>query len=179
MAKQAMILWDPRGELLLGEMVEESLTGSLKSRGVASIPVDPLLVQRNALSGVFYKAYGRGLALPGVMPLRVTAMMLYVLQQGGERIALRARLNATNPEDPKLSGMLRLIQDTGQVGGNAFGISGDAVVHLDSLGPPDKHGGWTIETEARLGGKVDSYQALALYGAGVGATVAWVAVSQI
>lgn len=191
--QQHVVVWDPSGEYWDGAVVGELRAHQLRALGVATLPVDAGLMQKNAVAGYFRRSFGAGVPLSPVIPQRAAMILLWTTAGQGARLFWRARLQATfqvvTGTEPgstslardELDGQLRVVADTAQVGAYPQGFVAydeGAVAYLRGLGEPDRHGGWTVGGFVQIGQQGEGFMGLSLYGAARGARLAWVAASQ-
>lgn len=185
--RHAVVVFDPSGNQLDGEVISGNAIGVAQARGVALLPVELELLRHGGVSGYSKRSYGRGWRYNPVGATRGCPLVLHV-SAGFDALEWCARILPETPppaaegevaEPLPLGGSIRMAPDTAQVGAGAIGISPETpAIQLQLLGPPDAAGGWTVTGRARMGITGDMFLALQLYGQMAGARVVWFAASQ-
>ena len=179
--KHAVVVEDPAGELLEGEILSGNAIGVAQARDVVLLPVEYDLLRRGGVSGWSKRAYGRGWRYDAVSATRGCPLVLHVAADF-PLIEWKARLQG-EPGGPTagslVTGSLRMASDTAAAGGGALGMAPEtASVQLQLLEAPDAGGGWIIGGRSRAMIPGDMFLTLQLYGLVDGARVVWFAASQ-
>ena len=177
MADSAVVIHDPSGEELEGEILSSRRLDVARARGVALLPVDVALLRSGALSGYAKRCYGRGWRFDHTRPGRGCPLVLHAAR-AYPIIHWVVRL-VPDEGPPRREGHLRISVDTAQPGAVAAGLSPmEGPLNPASLGEPDAAGGWTWAGSSRVTLAGDQLLGLMLYGALAGLRVAWWAASQ-
>jgi hypothetical protein len=179
---QMIIVWDPIGSRLEGEVVSDVQALQLAARGVVLLPATPRLFQLSGVGGFTKRSWGDGQMLDMAIPKLNCPLTIYLAKElrtlhWAVRLvpasaAARAGLGAR-------SGQLRLTADGNQPGVvNASYQPEGSPVDLRALPDADMHGGWTITGKGIVSPSGDGYAGFALYGAGAGVRVLWAALTQ-
>lgn len=179
MSKHAVVVHDPEGRELDGEVLSGNAIAVAKARGVVLLPVELDLLRRGGASGWVKRSYGRGWNYDRVIAARGCPLVMHA-DPAFPLIVWVARLQADEPSiEGSVTGSLRLAADTGQAGAHSAGMSPlNPPIQLHALGPADAAGGWYIEGGSRVGLGADQMLGLQLYGQIGGARVRWLAASQ-
>lgn len=174
--RQGIMVWDPLGKVAEGTIVEgPHLQAVLARSGAAVLPVDVDLLERHALAGYHRRAWGAGVLFDNMRGVRGCPMVLYVHPER-RFIHWTARVERLGDE---LQGTMRLTGNTGQPSAMSGGLGqGGTPIELAQLGPPDRHGGWTLAGSSQVSCTGEGYFGLSLYGSARGCRVLWSAVSQ-
>jgi hypothetical protein len=171
-----IVVWDPKGELLEGQVIEDGLaTEALVGRGVVMLPADAdlLKVPKIPTAGYYRRGWGSGWLFDGLVGSRGCPMLLFAMS---DRMYLHwvVRIAQLEPQ-----GSIRLTTDTGQPTAMSGGLRADGqAVNLAELGEPDADGGWTVRGRSMLNCSGDGYLGLSIYAVARKCLVLWSAVSQ-
>lgn len=179
MSKHAVVVHDPSGKLLEGEVLSGNAINVAKANGIVLLPLELDLLRRGGASGWSKRCYGKGWNYDRVVAARGCPLVLHV-DPAFPLIVWVARLQADDPTNADgITGSLRLAGDTAQAGAHSAGSSPlNPPIQLHALGPVDAEGGWYIEGASRIGLGSDQMLGLQLYGQIGGARVRWLAASQ-
>lgn len=174
---QKIVIWDPSGKLPEGAFVagERSMSLLDATEGVVALPVDPDLIDANAVGGWFKRAWGTGWRFERMVGQRGCPMMIRVKPVEPLYLYWVARVMHDERQNVVPHGILRLTAD-GTQGGISGGISGPGY-DLQNLGKPDRWGGWTIGGRSQFSTTTEGFLGMSLYGAAQGIAVPWTAVS--
>lgn len=175
-----VVVWDPDEGYAEGEVVDGNVAYQLvATRRVAVLPVEPDLLLINAQSGFVVHHYGSGYAYDPAMPRIGSPIVLY-MNPDYPYLNWAARLTVRGIVASAQRGALKFAADTGQRGTVlASGISEYAAApHLETLGIPDAHGGWTIYGRSRCNARLEGFTGFGLFGTLSGARVQWFALTQ-
>lgn len=173
-AMSRVVIWDPRGDFKLGEIVGGVEAERLVVQRAATLPIEADLLSRNGLSGWNMRAFGKGERFDPVTHKRGCAVAIYIAS-GFSKINWVA---SVIPAGPNPRGQLRMSADTSQVNINTGGLRPDnQPTRIEALsGQLD--GRWLIGGEATLVARVEGFMGLGLYGTASDCAVEWIAVSQ-
>ena len=185
MIGQAIVVWDATGEYAEGEVVDDNRKVKLLAQGRAVVlPVDAEILGANALAGYVRRSFGRGWVPDQYTPGRGAQLVFYSIP-GRPMLHWCARIGtaferAFKPGDLAARGSLKLMTDTSQRG---IALAGGLVPvveppRLETLGSPDKDGGWTLQGTSQFSAQHEGFIGLSLYGAASAVRVLWLAVSQ-
>jgi hypothetical protein len=136
-------VFDPRGTILPGTVIENTTAMKIASRGVVTLPVDQSKMFRGAFGSFAHRFYGTGLLYAGMRATRACALRVSVDALVESRIYWVARIVPSNPAKP-VSGSFKFAADTSQPGISS-GLS-----NLESNASEivsrqvDEHGGVTL-----------------------------------
>ena len=147
-------IWDPKGDIWEGALLEDSAALALLGRGGVALPVDAAAVKDGGLSGYAKRAWGGGWPMDFATPRLCCRIAVGTPAGTGKVIHWAARLlptqeiarAATAGEMHKYSGSFHLAADSSQVGVQKCSVNnGTAPVTVAQLGQLDRHGGWNVE----------------------------------
>lgn len=172
-----IVVWDPSGKFPIGDIIEgDKAISLLHGHGGLTLPIEPHLLGRNAVSGYFRRDWGRGTPFTNMVGTRGCPMLIYVVPDFAVlNWAIRVE---PIPGAPESRGTFRLTMHTGQVGTISGGLAADGAVVEFADRPIDPHGGVTIVGSSKLNCTMEGYLGLSIYGTAVGVRVLWSAVSQ-
>lgn len=172
---QYVNVWDPKGKLALGEIVEGDQRIALAKQGLSAIllPTDPT-VYYSAAPGFVYRPWGKGWFYDGVTAERGCPMMLAVSEETTWVYWAMAVL-PIRKKSP-LHGTLRLVGNS-SAGGMSIGMSQDVRVPplQDLLVGPE--GGVVVCGRCGLGVVSPGAFGVSIHGIGQNCRVVWTAVS--
>jgi len=172
-----VVLWDPRGEQLPGGLVTgDDMMMRLRGAGVATLPVEPELMQMGGDAGYSQKFWGAGWPMVDGAPRRMCFMKMYAFGDV-PHLHWQARLV---PTGAKIAGNVGLVADAGQRGVQLANVEAAerSRVDLSKLTAADAHGGWTVGGTCFVRQLMEGPAAFALWGAGTGIAVQWMALTQ-
>lgn len=179
-----VVAWDPKGEYWEGSLVPARFEPQLAARGAALLPCVPELFKRGGAAGYVKRSWGAGFPLDVGVPRMHCPITMLVLS-GYNILHWRARLVSSPEFDERAKdthfrpgGMLRFVGDGGR----------EQVTHLHAtqvtpaidareIGAKDAAGGWTVGGRVLVQPQNDAHCGFALYGAGDGLRVVWLAVT--
>lgn len=196
MEEKHVVVWDPSGEYWDGALVDPGTAEVLRTRKVATLPVEPGYIAMSAVGGWFKRSWGSGWPLGTTGPKMTCPLTLFVpsmdpspaarspkiLNFCARLVPSDAQVLAAVREAGRLdvSGTIRLAPDSSQPWTHTGGIGArqDTVTELGQLGALDDYDGWTVYGKATITSPKDGFLGLGLYGSGPGLAIAWAAVSQ-
>ena len=179
-----IVVWDPKAEYWEGSLVPASLEPMLVARGVALMPCAPELFKRGGAAGYVRRGWGAGYPLDQGVPRMHCPITMLVLV-GYTILHWRARLVCTPEHDARMKatafrpgGMLRFVGDGAREQTTHLHASQiTPAIDMREIGPKDVHGGWTVGGRVMVQPQNDRHCGFALFGAGDGIRVAWLAVT--
>lgn len=174
MSREQVVIHDPLHELADGSIQNgPNMLQRLANRGVVMLPVEHDRAF-GALDGYFRRGWGEGWIFNRGAGERGCPMVLGVLPNM-EHVYWCARIKA---KGQNLRGSMKLV--TNSSGGR---LSGTLSPHmkapaLQSLGPPDRQGGWTIGGHSKMRVAIEGLLMLDLYASARDCVVLWSAVTQ-
>lgn len=181
-----VVVWDPKGEFWEGSLVPVRNEQMLSARGAALLPVEPTLFSRGGNAGYVRRAWGAGYPLnPGGIP-RLHCPITMLVFRDFRFLHWKARLVSTPEYDERAKeaefrpgGMVRFVGDsTRELTHHSHVTPVTPAIDVRDLGPKDAHGGWTVGGRVQINAGVDGHFGFAIYGAGEGLRVVWVAATQ-
>ena len=147
----------------------------------ALLPVaQQLLSESNGIAGYFYRGWGAGWKFEANRIEHGCPMVLWAVP-GIPVLHWVARIEQVHSRGIPPSGSLRLVSNPSQPGAMQCGLSSTATsshVDLNSLGCPDKHGGWTVGDHLGLHVPVEGLLGVRIQAIAQNCRVLWSAISQ-
>lgn len=174
MSAAYVVLHDPRGKWTAGAMVDPAMMRHLQGYGVLMLPVEPDLLDANALAGLYWRQWGAGWVLPETTPGRVCPMALHMVPEAPLlHWCARLEVDKTVTAADRAGGVLRLVGDSAQ-GFRVLTVQGPTV-DFGSLDADQHvhHVAGTVRVSPDRG-----LYGFALYGAARGVRVVAAAISQ-
>jgi len=172
-----IIVWDPSGELVEGQLIQGPNAEQQVERrsAVVSLPCDPELMWSRGARGYFRRSWGTGWPITRNAGERVCPLTLDVVT---DRPYLHW-VTRIVPCGGDPIGQFRLTTDSGQ-SNLAGGLSAvdNPVLILRDLGKPDAAGGWTLRATSRLSTNLEGILGLSLWATARDVAVLWAAVTQ-
>ena len=183
MHQHNIVVEDPSGERLEGEIVNHQRSEQLATRGVTCLPVCPDLFDQSGVGGYMRRAWGPGWPLHAPSP-RMNAPMTIFCTSRHTLLHWCARLTATDAcaraaaAGMLPTGQLRIATDPSQHLAHLSKLSPLAgPIEAGRLGPPDERGGWVVRGKTGLSVADEGHYGFAIYGHAPGLLVTWSAVS--
>lgn len=180
MASKHIIVWDPRKKAWPGSLLTDNHARALEQQGVVSLPCDPRMFMVCGAGGFAKREWGAGWPLDSGSS-RFHAPLTIFATPEHRRLYWAARLMPDSTEDwqKKLSGKIQFatqVQQGTQVVAN-WSPDSPPTPPIESLGPPDAAGGWTLRGAGYVRVQHATMYGFAFYGVAAGARLIWAAAS--
>lgn len=185
MADNGIVVWDPSGEYLEGQVVGMELKGYVESHGGAVLPVNTDFFRLTGVAGYHRRAWGLGIPIETISQNKFCPLSLWI-DARLRRYDWKAMLVPTDTAMVKAAlggnvisqGSLRLIAEAGVVGELRASLHPEGpVVDGAKLGVPNSDECWLVGGGGAIDVRSDGFYGFALYGAMLGMRVAWAAVT--
>lgn len=173
-----IVVHDPAGKHLDGELVGAANAGALRSKGIELLPLDSSLLSDVGFGAFAKRTWGPGYPMEEVAGPHFTAPIAMYGKPSHQTLHWKMRLQRAEGLLPGVSGQISLGPAPMQAGVMQCSYSPREVpIEIHRLGSHDSKDGWTLEGTATVNIPGPGYFAFALYGMARGVRVAWLATS--
>jgi hypothetical protein len=175
--QKKIVVWDPHGSLLRGQVVQDGDNARRAElmRGLVTLPYEPSLRELGGVGGFADRAFGDGELFDRMQP-RVGCGLIVAASQDSTRLQWVARLSLWGERPLGRMQLAGLPSVLGPVACMPVPLEGP--VELEQrLGPPDEWGGWTVRGLAALACPTAGYLSVGLQATAQHLRVLWFAAS--